>query len=510
MEILFAVSEAEPFIKTGGLADVAGRLPPALCECGHRIHLFLPFYQTLAIPAGGLAKIDEFIVPLGAREIKTALYHLRLQSGFELYLLAGGDFFARPYPYGPPGAEYPDNGRRFIFFCRALLEAVRRLSLRPDIYHAHDWQTALVPVYLKTLYQDLVREKGTSLFTIHNLGYQGIQDKMLLPETGLGWEEFTWHKLEYFDQLNLLKGGLVYADALSTVSPTYSREILEPEFGFGLDGVLRERRNLLCGILNGADYKVWNPATDPYLNHHYRIGRMAGKRLCKQELLAAFALPAKPELPLVGMVSRLVSQKGFDLILELLEKAPEFPCRFVFLGRGDPRIEKALQRLSSTHPEQIACRCLYDNRLAHLLEAGADIFLMPSYYEPCGLNQLYSLHYGTVPLVRAVGGLNDTISDLSPDGKEGTGFKFRPFTTTALETTLQRALTFYQAHPQLWWRLRRRGMECDFSWEQSAAAYAALYEKIVRRNKNIRQEEEKQRKQPPAPDSQEGKKGNIT
>jgi starch synthase len=477
MKILFAVSEAEPFVKTGGLADVAGHLPPALAEHGHCVSLFLPHYQAIA--DSRLEKCLEFTIPLGRERSQTAVVcQRRLQPGLTAYFIAGGDFFDRPHLYGPPGDEYPDNGRRFIFFCRAVLESVRRLGLEPDIYHTHDWQTALIPVYLKTLYRDLTFKQGTSLFTIHNLGYQGLQDKMLLPETGLGWEEFTWQKLEYFDRLNLLKGGLVYADALSTVSPSYSREILEPEFGFGLDGVLRERQGVLTGILNGVDYTIWDPAVDPHISHRYRIGRMGGKKHCKRKLLQELELPSNPDLPLVGMVSRMVGQKGFDLILKLLERAPEFNCRFIFLGSGESKIEEQLQRLSCSFSETVACHCGYDNRLAHQIEAGADIFLMPSYYEPCGLNQLYSLRYGTVPVVRAVGGLNDSIEECSPAEGLGNGFKFQPYTTAALQQCLERALTLYRQHPRFWWQLRRRGMECDFSWHKSAAEYEKLYTTI--------------------------------
>lgn len=478
MNILFAVSEATPYAKTGGLADVAGALPTALAERGHQVHLFLPLYREILTPEREFTEIAKVMVPLGDKQVAGTIVSLpSAHPNLSISLIRQDDFFDRPFLYGPPEKEYADNGIRFIFFCRAILEAVTVLDLEIDIYHAHDWQTALIPVYLKTLYKDLPRYQGGSLFTIHNLGYQGIQDKKLMPLTGLGWEEFTFERLEFFDRLNLLKGGLVYADALNTVSRAYSREILQTEFGFGLEPVLRQRRDDLYGILNGVDYQEWNPADDSFINNHFRLGRMTGKNFCKKKLAAAFKLPHENRLPLIGMVSRLVTQKGFDLILPLLKKVSKYKAQFIFLGTGDPEIEEALTSLARQHPAQIAFIHGYDNRLAHLIEAGADIFLMPSQYEPCGLNQMYSLRYGTVPLVRAVGGLDDSIISFNPENCSGNGFKFRAYTTAALEKTLIEALQLYQK-PRLWNKLRQNGMRNDFSWSQSAIKYEELYEKI--------------------------------
>jgi len=480
MNILFAVSEAEPYVKTGGLADVAGNLPRALAKRGHRLILFLPLYQEIRLKNPALAEVARVTVPLGAEPVPGVVLE-KVDPDFpgcRTFFIRQDDFFDRPHLYGPPGEEYPDNGPRFIFFCRAILEAVKQLGLEIDIYHAHDWQTALLPVYLKTLYRDLASaSRAASLFTIHNLGYQGIQEKEIFPLTGLDWSEFTYEKLEYYDRLNLLKGGLVYADILNTVSPTYSREILQAEFGFGLEGVLQQRRNELFGILNGVDYDIWDPAVDPYISPHYRIGRMSGKKRCKEKLLQKCGLPVLGARPLVGMVSRLVNQKGFDLILELLDAIDCFDCAFFFLGTGEKEIEKQLADRARACPEKISFICDYDNRLAHQLEAGADIFLMPSAYEPCGLNQLYSLRYGTVPLVRAVGGLNDSITDFNPTTGRGNGFKFFPYTTEALAATLERALSLYRK-PRLWWKLRGNGMRCDFSWAASARQYEELYRRM--------------------------------
>ncbi len=483
MNILFAVSEATPFAKTGGLADVAGALPTALAETGDRVYLFLPLYGEIKENYKVFSSEAEVFIPIGGRLLPGSIVSLTIppddqHPNLKIFFIAQDELFDRPSLYGPAGAEYPDNGIRFIFFCRAILDAVNLLNLDIDIYHSHDWQTGLIPVYLKTIYKNLPRYQGGSLFTIHNLGYQGIQDKELMPLTGIGWDEFTFERLEFFDHLNLLKGGLVYADKLNTVSQAYSREILEPEFGFGLEKVLQERLNDLYGILNGVDYSEWNPATDPYIDNHFQIGRMTGKKKCKKKLAQAFGITFSEHKPLIGMVSRLVTQKGFDLILPLLEEVRKFPAKFIFLGTGEKKIEYQLAELTHKHPTQIAFIRGYDNRLAHLLEAGADIFLMPSHYEPCGLNQMYSLRYGTVPLVRATGGLDDSISQFDPKTGNGNGFKFHDYTLAALQNKLIEALELYQK-PKPWHRLRANGMRCDFSWKQSAKRYKELYKKII-------------------------------
>ncbi len=484
MNILFAVSEAEPFAKTGGLADVAGALPRALAAAGDKVHLFLPLYREIKGKYKNFTPEAEVFIPVGDRRLSGAIVGLGSppagqHPNLKIRFIVQDELFDRPEIYGPPGSEYPDNGIRFIFFCRAVLDAVNLLNLDIDVYHSHDWQTGLIPVYLKTLYKKPPHYQGGSLFTIHNLGYQGIQDKSLMPLTGLNWEEFTFQRLEFFDQLNLLKGGLVYADKLNTVSQAYSREILKPEFGFGLEKVLQERRDDLYGILNGVDYSEWDPARDPYIDNHFQLGRMAGKKVCKKKLSTAFGLSYSANLALIGMVSRLVTQKGFDLILALLERVNEFAAKFVFLGTGDEKIETQLAKLAGRYPEKIAFIRGYDNRLAHLLEAGADIFLMPSRYEPCGLNQMYSLRYGTVPLVRATGGLDDSISHFNPQTGRGNGFKFSVYSQSALQKTLVETLEIYQK-PRLWHKLRANCMRCDFSWKQSAKKYQELYKKVCK------------------------------
>ncbi len=483
MNILFAVSEALPHVKTGGLADVAGHLPRTLAARGHQVELFLPLYREIRKNRLNLEEVARVEIPMGGEKLEGIVYRPTAgDPGLTSWFIGCDPFFDRPRLYGPPGGEYPDNGARFIFFCRAVLETVRKLGLAIDLYHAHDWQTGLIPVYLKTLYRDL-GENSASLFTIHNLAYQGIQGKEIFPLTGLGWEEFTFEKLEYYDRLNLLKGGVVYADLLNTVSPTYSREILEPEFGCGLDPVLRHRADCLYGILNGVDYEEWNPATDPLISHRFKPGRMAGKRRCRETLLNELGLPNDPATPVVGMISRLVEQKGIELVLELLEKSYRFNCYFVILGTGEAKYEQALGDCALKFPDRIAFRPAYDNRLAHRIEAGADLFLMPSRYEPCGLNQMYSLRYGTIPVVRAVGGLNDSIDECEPQHNRGNGFKFIPYEALALAGKLEQALTMFRKKPHLWWKLRRRAMACDFSWSQSAGRYEELYETALKAKK---------------------------
>ncbi|MCK5682415.1 glycogen synthase GlgA [bacterium] len=479
MNILFAVSEATPFAKTGGLADVAGALPSALAEQGDQVYLFLPLYREIKAKHLELEKKADISIPIDDHLLTGSIVSLNSSHpNLHIHFIEQGDLFDRSTLYGPASAEFKDNGTRFIFFCRAVLEAVTTLNLDIDIYHAHDWQTGLIPVYLKTLYKNLPRYQGGSLFTIHNLGYQGLQDKEIFPLTGLSWEEFTFERLEFFDRLNLLKGGLVYADKLNTVSLAYSQEILEPEFGFGLETVLAERRNDLHGILNGVDYEEWNPAQDPFIDNHFQLGRMKGKKSCKQKLSKAFNLAYSEKQPLIGMVSRLVNQKGFDLILPLMEQVVEFEAKFIFLGTGEKNLEEQLASLAQRYPNQIAFTCGYDNGLAHLLEAGADIFMMPSHYEPCGLNQMYSLRYGTVPLVRATGGLDDSITHFDPKNGTGNGFKFNDYLVEDLKKTLIEALSTYQ-QPRLWHKLRANGMRCNFSWNQSAKKYRELYKSIL-------------------------------
>jgi starch synthase len=405
-------------------------------------------------------------------------------SDVQVFTIGHDPFFARRGLYGEAGADYPDNLERFAFFCRAALElllAFAKVSRwTPDVLHAHDWQAALSVVYLKSLYakRPEFRKLGT-LLTVHNLGYQGLFPKTAFAQTGLGADLFTPKTLEFYGQVNLLKGGLVFADLLTTVSPTYSREIQTPEFGAGLDGVLRERQDRLSGVVNGIDVEVWNPATDSHLPAHYSPSDLAGKRLCKEALQRELALPVR-DVPLLAVISRFTPQKGLDLVAAVLPELMRLDVQVALLGTGDPSLELQFQSFHMRYPDKIGVRIGFDDALAHAIEAGADLFLMPSRYEPCGLSQLYSLRYGTVPVVRKTGGLADTVVAYTPQtAAEGraTGFAFTDATPEALLTTILLALRVYADRAE-WKTLMTAGMATDVSWTRSAETYAALYQRV--------------------------------
>lgn len=475
-------SEAIPLAKTGGLADVVGTLPVELARLGHDVSLALPRYAALDATVIPLTQSSRVAVPwLGARR----------DVGVETGTLGGGavslicirddPFFARQGLYGEAGHDYPDNLDRFALWCRAVMEVCAEPGRPPDILHAHDWQAALAVVYLKTLYRnDPAWANTRALFTIHNLGYQGHFPVSTYDRTGLPWSEYSPERLEYYGQVNLLKGGLVYADLLNTVSPTYAREIQTAEFGYGLEGVLQTRQDRLCGVLNGIDEQVWNPATDPHLPARYSADDLSGKRVCKRALQAEMQLPVR-ETPLVGLVSRLAFQKGIDLLVDILPALLGLDVQVVVLGSGDPAYQARLADLSARYPDKLAVRFAFDEPLAHRIEAGADLFLMPSRYEPCGLNQMYSLRYGTVPLVRNTGGLADTVAPYAPgvgSGSAATGFSFEKPEPAVLLSTLMLALQVYRNKAE-WAGLMRRGMQQDFSWGRSARQYVELYRRAM-------------------------------
>jgi starch synthase len=399
--------------------------------------------------------------------------HAVTERGVPFYFVECPPLFDREGLYvDSRGNDFPDNHIRFGVLSKAALELVRHL-FRPQVIHCHDWQAALVPTYLHTsLAGDPTFMGIKTLFTVHNLGYQGLFPSPALPELGLDGSVFHMDGLEFYGRLNILKGGLIYSDAISTVSKGYAAEIQTPDYGFGLDSLLHGRRDVLFGILNGVDYSTWNPETDPHLAANYSAEDLAGKRLCKQDLLTQFGLPAEElDRPLIGIVSRFAGQKGFDLIEEIGGELVSEELSLAALGTGEPRYEQLFRDLAAAHPKQIAVKVAYDNPLAHKIEGGADIFLMPSRYEPCGLNQIYSLRYGTVPLVRATGGLDDTID-------ESTGFKFREYSGRVLLATIRAALEAFE-HRDRWKSLIYSGMSKDFSWNSSAAEYAALYRRLV-------------------------------
>lgn len=478
MKILFVASEGVPFSKTGGLADVIGALPKVLAARGHQVSVVLPRYR---MTEPGEVVLHQLSIPLGRENHRVDIQQGKARNGVEPYFIDYPPFFDRPGLYVDGGKDFPDNAERFTLFSRAALEFARRAG-RPDIIHAHDWQSALVAVLVKSVYRD-DPDLGSVpvVFTVHNLGYQGLFPAETFPRLGLPPELFSIHGLEYWGQINFLKGGLVFGDFVTTVSRKYAEEIQTPEFGHGLDGVVRNRAATVAGILNGVDYDEWNPATDSFIATHYSRDRLEGKALCKKDLLAAFELPQKnPRQPVIGIVSRFATQKGFDLLAEVADELMTMELSIVALGTGEPQFEELFRDLALRFPRKFAVRVAYDNTLAHKIEAGSDIFLMPSRYEPCGLNQIYSLKYGSVPVVRATGGLDDTIEPFDPATGQGTGFKFREYSGQALLDCLRQALRVYRDQPAAWTRLIRNGMSKDYSWSASAATYERLYMRVVR------------------------------
>jgi len=470
-QVLMVASEAAPFAKSGGLGDVLGSLPPALARAGVDVAVALPRYGF--IPAAGLQRVRENLwIPLGPNTWPVEIY-AAVEGGVPFFLIDCPPLYGRPGLYGEHGTDYPDNHIRFGLLCRAALEVVRHL-FRPRVLHCHDWQAALIPAWLRyPLALDPTFLGIRTALTIHNLGYQGRFGREAMPETGLDESTVPVDVVTHRGDLNFLKAGIELADALTTVSPTYAREIQTPEFGCGLDELLRRRSADLTGILNGVDYSRWSPETDPYIATNYSAEDLSGKRDCKADLLAEFGLPAAAiDTPLIGVVSRFTSQKGFDLVAEAAAELASLDLLLAALGTGEPRYEKMFRELQQSYPGKVAVRIAYDEALAHKIEAGADMFLMPSRYEPCGLNQIYSLRYGTIPIVRLTGGLADTVED----GE--TGFGFHDYSAAALLEAVRRALEVWR-DPRRWRRMMFRAMKKDFSWAASARRYAALYERLL-------------------------------
>lgn len=503
MRCVFAASEVAGFAKTGGLADVAAALPRALAERGVECAVIMPLYRSARQSCKNLQDTGlTFDVSIGFRTVSGAIFRATLpQSQVPVFLIAQPDFFDRDDPTQGTGlyqftaadgkkTDYPDNCERFVFFSRAILETIRLLGLWPQVLHCNDWQTGLAPVYLREVYhyyhqpsaQARFRNMRT-LLTIHNLAYQGLFWHMDMPLTGLPWRLFNFEQLEFYGQMNFLKAGMVFADAITTVSPMYAREIQTPYFGCGLQGVLMQRSRHLHGIVNGVDYATWNPVDDPLIAMKYGPANVhAGKAACKRELQRHFGLPDKPRTPFLGIVTRLVDQKGLDLILPAAATLLKDDIQLVVLGQGDTAYEKALVALNKQFPEKFGLALAQDEKLAHQIEAGADMFLMPSRFEPCGLNQLYSLKYGTVPVVRATGGLADTVVDATPENlKAGkaTGFSFVAYSPEAFLETVRRALGMYCHEPERWLALMKAGMLQDWSWAHSAAEYERLYQSLA-------------------------------
>ncbi len=485
LRVLFLSPEVAPFAKTGGLADVAGSLPKAIKEMGHDVRVAMPYYR-MAKKGGFNVRVlfEDVEISLSGEALRDDIFSLEADGGVPLYLINKDKYFDREYLYGTPKGDYFDNVERFTYFSRMAFLLCKMLDFHPHVFHCNDWQTSLISAYLRTIYKKDPFFSGTcSLFTIHNLGYQGIFDKRELEITGLPREVYHPGGIEYWGKINLLKAGIIFSDIINTVSHQYSREIQTPEFGYGLDGVLRCRSDDLYGILNGADYSEWNPKTDPLIAANYDEKGLLGKAKCKEDLLAEFNLPRSlNKLPLLGVISRLADQKGFDLLAECMGDLMKMDIGFVLLGTGDEKYHQLFGRIAKQYPKKAGIKIAYDNTLAHKIEAGSDIFLMPSQYEPCGLNQMYSLKYGTVPLVRATGGLEDSIQDYDPKTEAGTGFKFQGYSSRDFLDKVRQALALYRDRER-WKRLMIRGMKADFSWQRSAREYVELYVKAGAKKK---------------------------
>lgn len=478
MKIALIASEVSPFAKTGGLADVLGTLGVELGRLGHQVCVIAPAYRSVlhgkfALQDTGMA----LSVALAGRQLSAGVLKTAVGAGVEVYFIRMDPYFDREALYGTAAGDYPDNAERYVSFCRAALELLCRRPV--DVVHAHDWQGAPAVFFLKTQadrYRPLANAK--TVFTIHNLGFQGIFAPSAWPLLDLDPLFSTPQFLEFYGNINFLKGALLMADKITTVSPTYAEEIMAPDRGFGLEGMLRQRASDLVGILNGVDYGQWNPWTDPLIKHHYDENSLSMKSECKNDLCRELGLDAGRKLPLIAMVSRLTEQKGIDLVQAAFDPLMERDVRFVLLGAGESRFEDFFAVSPKRFPGRAAARIGFDEPLAHRIEAGADFFLMPSQFEPCGLNQMYSLKYGAIPIVRPVGGLRDTVEDYDPDRQTGTGFWIPSHDPAALLEAVDRGLAAYGDGPA-WTALQRRAMSRDFSWDLSAKRYHDLYQSLL-------------------------------
>ena len=483
MHIVFAASECVPFAKTGGLADVVGALPPKLTKLGHEVTVYLPLYAVVRkhIEGEWTYAVRSITIQFESYNRFVGIVDGGKREGVQYYFVDCPELFDRQGLYGTRTGDYPDNWERFGLFSRAVLEAAKLLGV-PGVFHVHDWQAALIPVYLRTVYEtDPVLSGAGSVLTIHNAGYQGwfppvTTERLLFP-----WEIFTMDKVEQFDNFNFLKGGLVYSDMLTTVSRKYAEEIQTAEFGEKLEGLLLSRAADLKGILNGVDYAQWDPATDGNLAAHYSPDDLEGKQACRADLLHAFGLEKVADsTAVIGIVSRFATQKGLDFVAEIADRLTERNVAVVALGSGESIYERFFRDWAFRHPDQVAVQIRYDDALAHKIEAGADMFLMPSRYETCGLNQIYSLKYGTVPVVRATGGLDDTIEEWNAEAGTGTGFKFEGLNSAGLLAAIDRALAAFE-DKQGWKKLMRNGMAQDYGWEGPTKEYSDVYEEVARR-----------------------------
>ena len=484
MKIVEVSPEIIPYAKTGGLADVVGTLPLYLEKAGHEISMFIPFYKSVKKSGIDIKLLDiTFDIPIDDIKHTVTLWK-SIHQGSEniaIYFIQRDEYYDRDALYGTESGDYQDNSERFIFFSRAVIEAIKRLELSIDIIHCHDWQTALIPVYLKTLFnRDEKLSSIKTVLTIHNLAYQGIFRQEDMKLTGLDMSLFNWRNLEHWGKVNFLKCGIVFADIVTTVSKKYAEEIRTVEFGCGLEDVIKEYENKLYGIINGVDYTEWSPENDNLISHQYSVEDISGKALCKKHLQKRLNLP-QVEVPLLGMISRLAEQKGVDLLIVIMEDLMKRDLQLVILGIGDEKYHQMLKEAVPKYNSKLSVNIMFDNKLAHEIETGADIFLMPSKYEPCGLNQMYSLRYGTIPVVRETGGLADTIIDANDENlKNGTatGFTMKGYFAAELLFSIDRALELYKSKAQ-WRSLIRNAMKQDWSWEKSANQYVELFKSVL-------------------------------
>jgi starch synthase len=475
LKVLLVASECAPFAKTGGLADVVGALPIALKRLGVDVRIVMPLYAGM--PWDQFEVLDgSLVVPMywGAAAARVRVGRLP-RSEVPVYCLEYNRYYDRPFIYGPPSQGYSDNLERFTFLSRGSLEICKALGFIPDVIHCNDWQTALVPVYLNTFEWAQPLHGSASIYSIHNLAYQGVLESGALYITGLGWEHYNAGEFEHFGALNLTKAALYHSTLLSTVSPTYAREIQTGAYGCGLDGVLASRSRDLRGILNGIDVEEWNPWTDPLIPAHYDARRMGGKAKCKAALQKELGLPVRSEVPIFGLVSRLTTQKGVDVLAHALDRILRWDVQVILLGTGDPEAEDFFKRAQYERGDRFRAWIGFDNGLAHRIEAGCDFFMMPSRFEPCGLNQMYSLRYGTLPIVRATGGLVDTVANYDEASGGGTGFIFNDLRPDSLADTIGWATSTWYDRPQHIEAMRKRAMGQDFSWDRAAREYEMLY-----------------------------------
>jgi len=477
MRILLASSEVHPYSKTGGLADMVGALAKALARAGHEARIVTPLYRGIAEKFPGIEREEwTFDLPLGTGNVRGGLRSLSVEENFKIYFIEQPAFYDRAGIYLENDISYVDNAERFVFFSKCVTHLARYLPWQPDVVHVHDWQVGLVPALIQHQrdHEGWGNAPVTSL-TIHNLAYQGTFPAEMFALTNLPDAFFTTDRMEFFTFLNCLKAGIVFADTITTVSPRYAREIMTEEFGCGLDGVLRKRKNAFRGILNGVDYEEWDATRDPFLPHHFSASKLAGKAADKSALQKEMGLPEDRSIPLFGTITRLAEQKGVDIQLGALEEMLSTGMQFVLLGSGSSAYERGYQELARRFPDKVSVRVGYNEGLAHRIEAGCDFYLMPSRFEPSGLNQMYSLRYGAVPIVRATGGLDDSVTDLTEDADNANGIKFQEYSARALAKAIRKALAIYQ-QPELFRRYRRNAMKMDFSWERTVGEYLKVYE----------------------------------